>query len=128
MNKDKIMEETKKKTEAMIKDILERRYEILDKFAEAYMAETGLKPSECELVEITPTIIGGESKLFFRKRGEYHDIAIKSYKDCYNMFLTMKKEFDEGKRKNVWADIIDEFEMRIKTMIQIKSQDVDQPS
>lgn len=51
------------------KIILAKRHEILDHFAKAYIAETGLKPSEIELCtqqNVNGTMI--ENVFFFRRK------------------------------------------------------------
>lgn len=49
----------------LIKNIIDRRSKILEDFAQAYIAETGLMPSEIEMCEQNS---GFEIRWFFRKR------------------------------------------------------------
>jgi predicted naringenin-chalcone synthase len=56
-------------TEEATKYLHDRKVEIIEQFAKAYLAETGLKPSEVELVtkqESTGMII--ETVYYFRKK------------------------------------------------------------
>lgn len=47
----KSMNEMHERMDKLVKDILTKRGEILEEFAEAYIAETGLKPSQIILHE-----------------------------------------------------------------------------
>jgi len=56
-----------------LKDIADKKYELIisqrEKFIEAFIAETGLRPSECEMIEEhinEPNFVG--VKIYFRKR------------------------------------------------------------
>jgi hypothetical protein len=51
--------------ETLIADIANRRAQILEDFTRAYLAETGLRPSECELCERRD---GMTLRWYFRKR------------------------------------------------------------
>ena len=55
-----------KKLDKKIDSLMEQRNEILEKFTEAYLAETGLKPSEAELVSRVDD--KGKFVMYFRKR------------------------------------------------------------
>lgn len=51
--------------EKIVQKIANQRSKILERFLEAYLAETGLMPSECELCEVHD---GLSHRWFFRKR------------------------------------------------------------
>lgn len=53
----------------LVKDVLERRASILEDFAKAFVAETGLMPSEVELCEEHRP---SEIVFYFRKKTDPH--------------------------------------------------------
>jgi hypothetical protein len=55
-----------KKLDKKVEALMAQREEILEKFCEAYLVETGLKPSEAELV--TRVDDKGKFVMYFRKR------------------------------------------------------------
>ena len=100
-------------------------FPILDRFSEAYIAETGLCPSQCELIEEVPQLVGKDfkTKYYFRKRKESHEIALNAYKDAFNLVSKYKVEMDSGNIENPWAKIFDELHYRIKKIKQMKKED-----
>ena len=54
--------DTKKIEKEMVAKIIKDRALILDRFSEAYIAETGLCPSQCELIEEVPQLVGKDFK------------------------------------------------------------------
>lgn len=70
MKNEKTEEYNNINTEEMLKKLLEKRNEILEQFAKAYLAETGLLPSQIELVTqqmpVENNII--ENVYFFRRK------------------------------------------------------------
>lgn len=81
------LKEFKRKEKAMVDDIVRRKEKILADWSEAYVAETGLLPSECEMVEQLPKVLGGEAKYFFRRRDEPVAPALEAYRHAYQILL-----------------------------------------
>lgn len=88
--KDEKFQEMKRMERDMVQRIMAKRAEIIEEFAKAYIAETGLAPSECELVEVQPKIVSGEAqaRFFFRKRAESFQIGVQAYKDILNLITS----------------------------------------
>lgn len=70
MNDKKDEEYSNISIEAMVKKLSDERTKILNEFTKAYLAETGLLPSQLELVTRQMPIDNGiiESVFFFRKK------------------------------------------------------------
>lgn len=69
---NKTEEHTNISIEDAMKTLQEKRNEILEAFAKAYLAETSLNPSEVELVTQQMPIENGiiEHRYFFRKKND----------------------------------------------------------
>jgi hypothetical protein len=69
-----LFESSSESLDSILRPIRDKRTEILEAFSKAYLAETGLLPSQCELVEVR-NADGWTFTWFFRKREQAGEVS-----------------------------------------------------